>query len=327
MIPQALNKIISRFVAAGAAFVVTSATAQNYPARPIRMIVPFAPGGGGDIVGRLLAQKMSEGLGKPLVIDNRGGAGGTIGTELAVKALADGYTVLLGNVGPLALSPSLYPQLTYDAVRDLAPVSMVASFPNVLVANISLPARSIQELVALIKSRRGKMNFGSAGTGTSTHLAAELFKAVARLDIVHVPYKGGAAALTDVIAGQVAYYFGSLPSSLPLARAGKVQALAVTSLRRSSAAPEIPTIAESGYPGFETAAWYGVLVPIGTPRDIVMRLNRATIAALGAAEVKERLVQEGSEPMGSSPAQFGAYIKSEIEKWSQVVTAANIKGD
>ena len=327
MIPQALNKIISRFVAAGAAFVVTSATAQNYPARPIRMIVPFAPGGGGDIVGRLLAQKMSEGLGKPLVIDNRGGAGGNIGTELAVKALADGYTVLLGNVGPLALSPSLYPQLTYDAVRDLAPVSMVASFPNVLVANISLPARSIQELVALIKSRRGKMNFGSAGTGTSTHLAAELFKAVARLDIVHVPYKGGAAALTDVIAGQVAYYFGSLPSSLPLARAGKVQALAVTSLRRSSAAPEIPTIAESGYPGFETAAWYGVLVPIGTPRDIVMRLNRATIAALGAAEVKERLVQEGSEPMGSSPAQFGAYIKSEIEKWSKVVREANIKGD
>jgi tripartite-type tricarboxylate transporter receptor subunit TctC len=327
LIPQALNKIISRFVAAGAAFVVTSATAQNYPARPIRMIVPFAPGGGGDIVGRLLAQKMSEGLGKPLVIDNRGGAGGTIGTELAVKALADGYTVLLGNVGPLALSPSLYPQLTYDAVRDLAPVSMVASFPNVLVANISLPARSIQELVALIKSRRGKMNFGSAGTGTSTHLAAELFKAVARLDIVHVPYKGGAAALTDVIAGQVAYYFGSLPSSLPLARAGKVQALAVTSLRRSSAAPEIPTIAESGYPGFETAAWYGVLVPIGTPRDIVMRLNRATIAALGAAEVKERLVQEGSEPMGSSPAQFGAYIKSEIEKWSKVVREANIKGD
>ena len=327
MIPQALNKIISRFVAAGAAFVVTSATAQNYPARPIRMIVPFAPGGGGDIVGRLLAQKMSDGLGKPLVIDNRGGAGGTIGTELAVKALADGYTVLLGNVGPLALSPSLYPQLTYDAVRDLAPVSMVASFPNVLVANISLPARSIQELVALIKSRRGKMNFGSAGTGTSTHLAAELFKAVARLDIVHVPYKGGAAALTDVIAGQVAYYFGSLPSSLPLARAGKVQALAVTSLRRSSAAPEIPTIAESGYPGFETAAWYGVLVPIGTPRDIVMRLNRATIAALGAAEVKERLVQEGSEPMGSSPAQFGAYIKSEIEKWSKVVREANIKGD
>jgi tripartite-type tricarboxylate transporter receptor subunit TctC len=291
------------------------------------MIVPFAPGGGGDIVGRLLAQKMSEGLGKPLVIDNRGGAGGTIGTELAVKALADGYTVLLGNVGPLALSPSLYPQLTYDAVRDLAPVSMVASFPNVLVANISLPARSIQELVALIKSRRGKMNFGSAGTGTSTHLAAELFKAVARLDIVHVPYKGGAAALTDVIAGQVAYYFGSLPSSLPLARAGKVQALAVTSLRRSSAAPEIPTIAESGYPGFETAAWYGVLVPIGTPREIVMRLNRATIAALGAAEVKERLVQEGSEPMGSSPAQFGAYIKSEIEKWSKVVREANIKGD
>jgi tripartite-type tricarboxylate transporter receptor subunit TctC len=204
---------------------------------------------------------------------------------------------------------------------------MVASFPNVLVANISLPARSIQELVALIKSRRGKMNFGSAGTGTSTHLAAELFKAVARLDIVHVPYKGGAAALTDVIAGQVAYYFGSLPSSLPLARAGKVQALAVTSLRRSSAAPEIPTIAESGYPGFETAAWYGVLVPIGTPRDIVMRLNRATIAALGAAEVKERLVQEGSEPMGSSPAQFGAYIKSEIEKWSKVVREANIKGD
>ncbi|MEO7726133.1 MAG: tripartite tricarboxylate transporter substrate binding protein [Burkholderiales bacterium] len=310
-----------------AACVVVTAFAESYPSRPIRLLVPFAAGGGGDVVGRIIAQRLSEQLGKPIVIDNRGGAGGTLGVDLAAKAAPDGYTVLLGNVGPIALSPSLYPKLPYDPVRDFAPVTMIASFPNILVANTSLPFKSVQELVAYAKSRPGKLNFASAGAGTSTHLAGELFKSVAVIDVVHVPYKGGAAAVTDVIGGQVAYYFGTLPSSLPLAKAGKLRALGVTSLKRSPAAPEVPTIAESGYPGFEMAAWYGFLVPTGTPRDVIVKLNSATRAALMSPDVRERLVHEGSEPMGGTPEEFGTYITSEIAKWTAVVKAANIKAD
>ena len=303
------------------------ALAEIWPARPIRFIVPFAPGGGGDVVGRIIGQRLGEQLGKPLIIDNRGGAGGTLGVDLAAKAAPDGYTLLLGNVGPIAVGPSLYPRLPYDPVRDFAPVTMIASFPNILVANPGLPFKSVPELVAYAKNRPGKLNFGSAGTGTSTHLAAELFKSVAGIEVVHVPYKGGAAALTDVIAGQVAYYFGTLPSSLPLAKAGKIRALGVTSLKRSPAAPDVPTIAEAGYRGFETAAWYGLMLPAGAPREIIARLNAATMVVLALPDIRERLVQEGSEPMGNTPAQFGAYIKSEIAKWSAVVKAANLKAD
>jgi tripartite-type tricarboxylate transporter receptor subunit TctC len=312
------------FLASGLAL---PALAETWPARPLRFIVPFAPGGGGDVVGRAIGQRLGEQLGKPLIIDNRGGAGGTLGVDLAAKAAPDGYTLLLGNVGPIAVGPSLYPRLPYDPVRDFAPVTMIASFPNILVANPGLPFKSVPELVAYAKSRPGKLNFGSAGTGTSTHLAAELFSSVAGIDVVHVPYKGGAAALTDVIAGQVAYYFGTLPSSLPLAKAGRIRALGVTSLTRSPAAPDVPTIAESGYRGFEMAAWYGLMYPAGTPREIIVRLNAATMAVLALPDVKERLVQEGSEPMGNTPAQFGAYIKSEIAKWSAVVKAANLKAE
>ena len=212
------------FLIAGAIFIAFPALAETWPTRPIRFIVPCAPGGGGDVVGRIIGQRLSEQLGKPLIIDNRGGAGGTLGCELAAKAAPDGYTLLLGNVGPIAVGPALYPKLPYDPVRDFAPVTMIASFANILVANTGLPFKSVQELVAYAKSRPGKLNFASAGTGTSTHLAGELFKSVAGIDVVHVPYKGGAAALTDVIAGQVAYYFGTLPSSGPLAKAGKLRA-------------------------------------------------------------------------------------------------------
>ena len=315
------------FLAVYALSLAFPAVAETYPSRPIRFIVPFAPGGGGDVVGRIISQRMSERLGKAMVVDNRGGAGGTLGVDIAAKAAPDGYTVLLGNTGPIALSPSLYSKLPYDPMRDLAPVTMIASFPNILVANASLPVKSVQELVAYAKSRPGKLNFGSAGSGTSTHLAGELFKLVAGIDVVHVPYKGGAAALTDVIAGQVAYYFGTLPSSLPLARAGKVRALAVTSLQRAAAAPELPTIAESGYKDFEMAAWYGLMVPIGTSREIIGKLNSTTRMVLALPDVRERLVQEGSEPMPNAPAQFGAYIKAEITKWTAVVKAANLRAD
>jgi len=306
---------------------VYPALAETWPTRPIRFIVPFAPGGGGDVVGRIIGQRMSEQLGKPLVIDNRAGGGGTLGCELAAKAAPDGYTLLLGNVGPIAVGPALYPKLAYDPVRDFAPVTMIASFPNLLVANPGLPFKTVPELVAYAKSRPGALNFASAGAGTSTHLAGELFKSVAGIDVVHVPYKGGAAAMTDIIAGQVAYYFGTMPSSMPLAKAGKLRALAVTSLTRSPAAPEVPTIAESGYPKFETAAWYGLMFPTGTPREIVARTNAATMVVLALPDIRERLVHEGSEPLGSTPAQFGAYIKAEIAKWSGVVKAAHLKAD
>jgi len=306
---------------------VYPALAETWPTRPIRFIVPFAPGGGGDVVGRIIGQRMSDQLGKPLVIDNRAGGGGTLGCELAAKAAPDGYTLLLGNVGPIAVGPALYPKLAYDPVRDFAPVTMIASFPNLLVANPGLPFKTVPELVAYAKSRPGTLNFASAGAGTSTHLAGELFKSVAGIDVVHVPYKGGAAAMTDIIAGQVAYYFGTMPSSMPLAKAGKLRALAVTSLTRSPAAPEVPTIAESGYPKFETAAWYGLMFPTGTPREIVARTNAATMVVLALPDIRERLVHEGSEPLGSTPAQFGAYIKAEIAKWSAVVKAANLKAD
>jgi len=306
---------------------VYPALAETWPTRPIRFIVPFAPGGGGDVVGRIIGQRMSEQLGKPLIIDNRAGGGGTLGCELAAKAAPDGYTLLLGNVGPIAVGPALYPKLAYDPVRDFAPVTMIASFPNLLVANPGLPFKTVPELVAYAKSRPGQLNFASAGAGTSTHLAGELFKSVAGIDVVHVPYKGGAAAMTDIIAGQVAYYFGTMPSSMPLAKAGKLRALAVTSLTRSPAAPEVPTIAESGYPKFETAAWYGLMFPTGTPREIVARTNAATMVVLALPDIRERLVHEGSEPLGSTPAQFGAYIKAEIAKWSAVVKAANLRAD
>ena len=306
---------------------VYPALAETWPTRPIRFIVPFAPGGGGDVVGRIIGQRMSDQLGKPLVIDNRAGGGGTLGCELAAKAAPDGYTLLLGNVGPIAVGPALYPKLAYDPVRDFAPVTMIASFPNLLVANPGLPFKTVPELVAYAKSRPGALNFASAGAGTSTHLAGELFKSVAGIDVVHVPYKGGAAAMTDIIAGQVAYYFGTMPSSMPLAKAGKLRALAVTSLTRSPAAPEVPTIAESGYPKFETAAWYGLMFPAGTPREIIAKMNSAMLVVLALPDIRERLVHEGSEPMGSTPTQFGAYIKAEIAKWSAVVKAANLKAD
>jgi len=304
---------------------VYPALAETWPTRPIRFIVPFAPGGGGDVVGRIIGQRMSEQLGKPLVIDNRAGGGGTLGCELAAKAAPDGYTLLLGNVGPIAVGPALYPKLAYDPVRDFAPVTMIASFPNLLVANPGLPFKTVPELVAYAKSRPGALNFASAGAGTSTHLAGELFKSVAGIDVVHVPYKGGAAAMTDIIAGQVAYYFGTMPSSMPLAKAGKLRALAVTSLTRSPAAPEVPTIAESGYPKFETAAWYGLMFPAGTPREIIAKMNSAMLVVLALPDIRERLVHEGSEPLGSTPTQFGAYIKAEIAKWTKVARDANVK--
>jgi tripartite-type tricarboxylate transporter receptor subunit TctC len=306
---------------------IASAFAETWPARPIRFLVPFAPGGGGDVVGRIIGQRMSEQLGKPLVIDNRAGGGGTLGCEIAAKATPDGYTLLLGNVGPIAVGPALYPKLAYDPVRDFAPVTMIASFPNLLVANPGLPFKSVPELVAYAKARPGKLNFASAGAGTSTHLAGELFKSVAGIDVVHVPYKGGAAAMMDIIAGQVAYYFGTMPSSLPLSKAGKLRALGVTSLKRSDAIPEVPTISESALPGYEAVTWWGIFAPARTPREIVNKIHADTVKALQMPDTLDKLAREGVNPAGSTPEQFATMIQDEMVKMAKIVKAANMKID
>ncbi len=309
--------------------VLTSAiaSAQSYPTRAIRFVVPFAPGGGGDVVARIVAPKFSEMLGQPLVIENRGGAGGTLGTEIGAKAAPDGYTIVLGNVGPMSVAPSMYEKLNYDPVKDLAPVTLIAAFPNLLVTHQSIPVRSVKDLVALARQNPGKLNYASAGSGTSTHLAAELFKVVARINVVHVPYKGGAQALTDLLAGQVAFYFGTVPSAIGYVRSGRLRGLAVTSLKRSSAAPDVPTVAEQGYPGFETAAWYGVLVPTGTSQDIITRLHADLVKVLATPDVKQKLQGQGGDPVGNTPAEFGAYIRAEGAKWSKVIKAAGVKAD
>ena len=303
------------------------AAAQSYPTRAIRFVVPFAPGGGGDVVARIVAPKFSETLGQPLVIENRGGAGGALGTEIGAKAAPDGYTIVLGNVGPMSVAPSMYEKLNYDPVKDLAPVTLIAAFPNLLVTHQSIPVRSVKDLVALAKQNPGKLNYASAGSGTSTHLAAELFKVVARINVVHVPYKGGAQALTDLLAGQVAFYFGTVPSAIGYVRSGRLRGLAVTSLKRSSAAPDVPTVAEQGYPGFETAAWYGVLVPTGTSQDIITRLHGDLVKVLATPDVKQKLQGQGGDPVGNTPAEFGAYIRAEGAKWSKVIKAAGVKAD
>lgn len=301
-----------------------AAIAQDYPAKAVRWIVPFAAGGGGDIIIRTVAQKLGERLGQPVVVDNRAGAGGSLGTEIAARAPADGHTLLMANVAPMAINVSLYRKLPYDPVRDFSPITPLASFPNVLVVHPSLPVRSLSELIALARRRPGELTYASAGSGSTTHLAAEFFKAQAKLDLIHVPYKGGGPALIDVVAGQVTMYFGSMPASLPQIRSGRLRGLAVTSLQRSAAAPDLPTVAESGFPGFEAVTWIGAVAPAGVPSGIVNRLNRELVEIVRTPEVRNKLVAQGAEPLTATPEQFGAYIRSEIDKWAKVVRQSGI---
>lgn len=302
-----------------------AADAAAYPTRPIRFIVPYVSGGGGDIVARTAAVKMSERFGVSVIVDNRAGAGGSLGTELVAKASPDGYTLLLGNVGPLAINVALYKTLPYNPLTDLAPVSMLAVYPNVLVIHPGVPAQSLGEFVTLVKSRPGTFSYGSAGTGSSTHLAAELLKSMAGLNMMHVPYKGGAQAIVDVMAGQVQMYFSSTLGALPHVKSGKLRALAVTSATRPRAAPDLPTIAESGFPGYEAVNWLGLLVPARTPAPIVSRLNGEIVRIFGLPEVEERLSSQGGEAKANSPAEFAAYIRAEIRKWSEVVRVSGAK--
>ena len=303
------------------------AYAQPYPAKPIRMIVGYPPGGGTDIVGRMMAQKFSENFGHTVIVDNRGGATGNIGTELAARATPDGYTLLMGNVAPNAINVSLFKKIAFDPVNDFAPVSLVALTPNMLVVHPSVPVKTIKDLIALAKAKLGAYNYASAGIGSSSHLAGALFGILTGTNIVHVPYKSGGPAMVDVLAGQTQLYFGTMPGVMPHVKSGKLRPVAVTSDKRSQTLPEFPTIAESGVTGYEAATWYGLLAPAQTPRAIVERLHREVVKILGVAEMRERLVAQGFEPVGGTPEQFGAYIKTEIAKWGKVIREAGIRAE
>ena len=302
-----------------------AATAQSYPVKPIRMIVTFAPGGGADFVGRVVGQKLSEALAQPVVIDNRAGANGAIGNEAVAKAPPDGYTLLLGAAGPLTISPSLYAKLPFDTTRDYAPIALAASSAFAVSLHPSVPANSIKELVALAKARTGTLNYGSSGTGGAPHLATVLFANMTGTQLTHVPYKGLAPALTELIGGQVDLVFADVGLVLPHRKAGKLKAIAVTGAQRSSVMTDVPTLAESGLAGYQTGTWYGVLAPAGTSAEIVARLNQETIKLLALPDVKERFLTQAIEPAGSTPAQFSAHIRSELEKWAKVIKAGGIK--
>ncbi|HEV7391527.1 MAG TPA: tripartite tricarboxylate transporter substrate binding protein, partial [Burkholderiales bacterium] len=291
---------------------------------PIRFIVPFPPGGGNDTMARAFGQKMSEDFAQPVVIDNRPGAGGNIGAETAARALPDGYTVFLGGVGSHGINPNLQAKLPYDPIKDFAPISLIASAPLVIVVPPSLPIKTVSDLVQLAKARPGELNYASSGSGTIAHLSAELLNSMAKIKLEHVPYKGTGPALTDLLAGRVQVMFNSAVSILPQVRSGKLRALAMTAAKRSAAMPDLPTVAESGVPGYEAASWYGVLAPAGTPRPIMEKLNSEIVRIARTPEVRERLAADGADPVGSSPEEFAAYIKLELARWARVIDQARI---
>ena len=302
---------------------LATAAQSGYPSKPVRFIVPSAAGGGTDITARAVAQQLSEALGQQFVVDNRPGAGQMIGIELAAKSVPDGYTLLMA-ASTLAINPIMYKKVAYDPVHDFTPVTQAASLPNVLVVHPSLPVKTVSELIALAKQRPGQINYASAGNGTSPQMSIELLKSMAGIDLVHIPYKGTMPGVVDLLGGQVSVMALNVLTALPHIKAGRLRALAVTSAKRSEALPDIPTIAEAGLAGYESSQWYGVLAPAGTPREIVARLNVEIVRALRLPDVKQRLAADGAEPVGSSPEEFAAFIKSEIEKWARVAKAAGI---
>jgi tripartite-type tricarboxylate transporter receptor subunit TctC len=304
-----------------------SAFAADYPTKPIRLVVPFAAAGTTDFLARAIAQKLGHNLGTTVIVDNRPGAGGNIGSDIVAKSDPDGYTLLLGTVGTHAINASLYKKMPYDTVKDFAPITLVASVPNIVVVNPSVPVKSIKELLALAKSKPGQLSFASSGNGSSIHLSGELFKSMAGVDMLHVPYKGSGPAVADLVGGQVNLMFDNMPSSLPHVKSGRLRAIAVTSAKRSPAAPDLPTIAESGVPGYEAVAWFGVLAPAGTPPAIVKKLNAEIIKVLKSPDVAERLSSQGAEPVSNTPEQFSAYIKSEMAKWAKVIKASGAQVD
>lgn len=324
---RTITKALAIIVLLIAAAWDSTALAQAYPSKPIRLIVPYAPGGPTDIIGRVIAKKLSDGLGQQIVVENRLGAGGTIGTETAAKSPADGYTILLGVAATLAISPSLYPKLGYDPVESFAPISLLTIAPHLIIISSSVPASSVTELIEAAKAKPGQLSYGSAGTGTILHIAGEMFKTLAGVDLVHVPYKGGAPAMTDLLAGRIQIMFEQLATVQPYLPGGKVRILAVAASKRHAQLPDIPTAAEAGLPGFEAVAWFGLLSPQGTPSHAIMRLNAEVQKALATKEIRDTLANHGMEPSGSSPERFSTLIKTENAKWSQVIKTAGIKID
>jgi tripartite-type tricarboxylate transporter receptor subunit TctC len=320
----ALNKIL----AAGALLCTAfgAAAADNYPSRPIKWVVPFTPGGAMDSMARTLGEKMAQSMGQPVVIENRAGAGGTIGSSMVAKSEPDGYTMMIVSIGH-AVNPALYPKLSYDPIKSFEPVAMVGVVPNVLVVNSAAKINSVKDLIAQAKAQPGKLSYASAGTGTTIHLAAELFNSLADVDILHVPYKGSAPAMTDLLGRQVDIMFDSLSSARPHIDSGRLKALAVTTSKRSTAMPNLPTVAEAGLKGYELNGWYAVFVPAGTPRPVVDRLNGELLKALKQPDVAKRFAQLGAEPAGSSPEELAKYLKTETSRWAEIVRSRKITAE
>lgn len=300
--------------------------AADYPTKPVRLIVPFPPGGGSDTLARIAGPKLGEVLGQQVVIDNRPGGGTNIGAEIAAKSQPDGHTLLMGNVSH-AINATLYSKLNYNLVKDFAPITLLASTPNIVVVHPSVAAKSLKELIALARAQPDKLNYASSGSGSSAHLAAELFNSMAGVKMNHVPYKGGGPAVIALVGGQCEVGFATTPSVIQHVKSGKMRGLAVTSAQRSPSTPDLPTVSEAGVPGYEAGTWYGFLVPAGTPKAVVARLHGESVKLLKAPEVKERLDAAGFEPYGTTPAEFGTYIRLEVAKWAKVVKAAGVKAD
>ena len=320
-------KGLIRTILVAAALLLPSAVAaqvDNYPSRPIRVVVAFTAGGTTDIIARIVGKKLTDAWGQQVIIDNRPGAGGNLGSNVVAKSAPDGYTLLIGSVGPLAINATLYPNMPYDHLKDFVPICLVASVPNMLVVHPSVPVRSVKDLVDLARAKPGTLNYGSTGNGTTGHLSGELLNERAGINLVHVPYRG-ATAVTDLLGGQIQMMFATIPSVIQHVRAGSLRAIAVTSNRRSPALPDIPTIAESGFPDFEAGSWFGFVAPTGTPEPIIRKLHEQIAAIVRMPDINEQLASQGADPVGSTPEEFGQYMRSETEKWAKVVKASGIK--
>jgi tripartite-type tricarboxylate transporter receptor subunit TctC len=318
--------MISRFITAAVlALCAAPLSAQTYPTKTVRLVVPFSPGGSTDVTARILAQKLTEAWRQQVIVDNRAGAGGNIGADSVARAAPDGYTLLLATTGVMAINHKLYKSLSYDSLKDLAPVTQIGGLPLILIVHPSLPAKSVKDLVAMAKAKPGSLSFASSGVGSATHMTAELFRMMAGVDMVHVPYKGSGQAMTDLISGQVGVAFDQITSSIGHVQSGKLRALAVTSAKRFPSVPNLPTVAEAGVAGYESVSWNGIAAPARTPREIISRIQSEVARALQQPDMKERFLKDGIEPIGSTPEQFAAHIRSERAKWEKVVDRAGIK--
>jgi tripartite-type tricarboxylate transporter receptor subunit TctC len=317
-----LAAVLAAGIALGAG--APPAQAQPYPVKPIRMVIPFAPGGGTDVLARALAAQLSDTLGTSIVIENRGGAGGTLGAEAAARATPDGYTLLFTSAS-YSFNPSLYPKLAYDPLKDFVPITLIAMVPHLIVVHPSMPVKSVKELLALSRKRPGEIFYGSGGTGSSIHLASALFVSMAKADMVHVPYKGGGPALTAALSGEISLLFPTMQSAMPLVTSGRLRAIAISTDTRSPALPDLPTADESGLPGYNATGWYGVLAPAGTPRVAIDRVHRGAVKILAGAELKKRLANEGAIAVGSTPAEFDQFIREEMAKWAKIIHTLGIK--